>query len=254
MSRPTVLVLAGTAEGRAVAEALADSDAVAPVMSLAGLTEAEAPQNVVVRRGGFGGVGGLASYLRHGGIAAVIDATHPMAARMHHHAVEACRSAGVPCFRVQRREWVPEAGDRWHAVTELEAGFTWLRERATRVFATLGRRSMDLLAEQRDLHFLVRGMVRPPAVPANVTWIAGRPPFTVASEVALLRFHAVEALFVQASGGEATSDKLVAARELGLPVVLLARPQPPEGASGSVADAMSWLAALLGRRAGVKAP
>lgn len=249
MSRATVLVLAGTAEGRAVAEALAGDDAVAPVMSLAGLTEAEAPRDVIVRRGGFGGVGGLAAYLRQGRFAAVIDATHPMAARIHHHAAQACTAAGVPCFRVQRREWLPDAGDRWRAVSDLAAGFAWLRPRASRVFATLGRRALEVMAEERRLHFVVRTIIRPAALPDNVTWVGGRPPFTVASEVALLRFHGIQALFVQASGGEATSDKLVAARELELPVVMLTRPQPPEGASGSVAEALSWLRGLLGSTA-----
>ena len=134
--RPRVLILAGTAEGRAVAETLAVQGTVAPVLSLAGLTEAEAPAGVVVRRGGFGGVGGLASYLKALGFAALVDATHPFAARMHHHATEAARQAGTPCFRVQRRPWLPQAGDRWEAVDALETGLDRLRGRFTRVFAT----------------------------------------------------------------------------------------------------------------------
>ena len=36
--------------------------------------------------------------------------------------------------------------------------------------------------------------------------------------------------------------------ELRLPVVMLTRPQPPEGAAGSVPEALSWLADILGRR------
>jgi len=247
--RPRVLILAGTAEGRAVAETLAAQGTVAPVLSLAGLTEAEAPTGVVVRRGGFGGVGGLASYLRALGFAALVDATHPFAARMHRHATEAARQAGTPCFRVQRRPWLPQAGDRWEAVDALETGLDRLRGRFARVFATLGRRALPRLGEEPDLHFLVRGIVRPDEVPANVTWVAGRPPFPVAAEIRLFRHHAVEALFVQASGGELTADKLDAARELRLPIVMLTPPQPSGGSSsGSVADALAWLDRVLGRR------
>jgi precorrin-6x reductase len=40
---PRVLILAGTAEGRAIAETLASSRTVSPIVSLAGLTDAEAP-------------------------------------------------------------------------------------------------------------------------------------------------------------------------------------------------------------------
>ena len=86
-----------------------------------------------------------------------------------------------------------------------------------------------------------------PAVPDNVVWISARPPFPVEAEVALLRRHEVQGLFVQASGGEITYTKLAAARALGLPVAMLTRPQPPEGAAGSVPEALAWLARLLGR-------
>ena len=247
MSRAAVLVLAGTAEGRAVAQALAAGAMAAPILSLAGLTEAEAPVGVVVRRGGFGGVGGLAAYLRQGRIKAVVDATHPMAARIHHHAVEACRDAGIPCFRVQRREWLPESGDRWQPVADLAAGLDWLRPQARRIFATLGRRALPALAQAKGFHFVVRGMLAPPSLPGNVTWVTGRPPFTVTAEVALLTFHEIEGLFVQASGGELTSAKLTAARERKLPVAMLSRPQSPDGSSGSVADALAWVEGVVRR-------
>ena len=52
-----------------------------------------------------------------------------------------------------------------------------------------------------------------------------------------MRRHEVAALFIQASGGELTYAKIAAARELRLPVVMLTRPQPPAGASGSVPEA-----------------
>jgi precorrin-6A/cobalt-precorrin-6A reductase len=246
--RPRVLILAGTAEGRAIAETLAAQGRMAPVLSLAGLTEAEAPSGVVVRRGGFGGAGGLAAYLRGLRFAALVDATHPFAARMHSHAVAAARNADVPCFRVQRRPWLPEAGDRWHAFDRLEDGLAWLGARADRVFATLGRRALPQLGAEPGLHFIVRGIVRPDDLPSNVTWIAGRPPFPLAGEVRLFRRHAVQALFVQASGGELTADKLAAARELGLPVAMLTPPQAAGGdALGSVAEALAWLEHLLVR-------
>ncbi len=247
--RPRVLILAGTAEGRAIAETLAAQGRVAPILSLAGLTEAQAPADVVVRRGGFGGVGGLAAYLRGLGFAALVDATHPFAARMHTHAVAAAREAAIPCFRIQRRPWLPEAGDRWHAFDELEDGLAWLRGSVHRVFATLGRRALPRLGEETGLHFVVRGIVRPEVLPTNVTWIAGRPPFPLAQEVNVLESHAVEALFVQASGGELTAGKLAAARELGLPVAMLTPPQQSSaGAAGSVADAIAWLERVIAEK------
>jgi precorrin-6A/cobalt-precorrin-6A reductase len=114
------------------------------------------------------------------------------------------------------------------------------------VFATLGRRALPRLGEEERLHFLVRGIVRPDELPANVTWIAGRPPFPLPAEIRLLREHSIQALFVQASGGSLTADKLMAARSLQLPVLLLTPPQVTgASASGSVADALAWTERLL---------
>lgn len=242
-----VLILGGTGEAAALARALAANGWAAPILSLAGLTEAAEVEGVVMRSGGFGGPEGLAAYLRATDVVALIDATHPMAGRISEHAARASAAAGVPRFRLQRAPWVPQAGDRWHPVTTIAEGLAWLEPQARRVFATLGRRGLDELGRAVAFTFVVRGIVRPPVVPQNVTWIRGRPPFPVEAETALFRRHEVAALFVQASGGEVTYAKLEAARALRLPVAMLTRPQPPEGAAGSVPEALAWLGAVLGR-------
>jgi precorrin-6A/cobalt-precorrin-6A reductase len=245
---PRVLILGGTGEAAALARAVADSGWAAPILSLAGLTEAAPVEGVVMRSGGFGGPEGLTAYLRATGVAAVFDATHPFAARITASAAKACSDAGVPRFRLQRASWNPAPGDRWHAAQTLAEGLDWLRPQGRRVFATLGRRALPELGAAQGFTFVVRGIAPPEQVPENVVWISARPPFPVEAEVALFRRHEVQALFVQASGGELTYAKIEAARELRLPVAMLTRPQPPEGAAGSVPEALAWLASVLGRR------
>lgn len=242
-----MLILGGTGEAAALARAVAASGWAAPILSLAGLTEAAPVEGVVMRSGGFGGPGGLAAYIQGTGVAAVFDATHPFAARISEHAVRACAEAGVPRFRLQRAAWELQPGDRWHAVGSIAQGLAWLEPRARRVFATLGRRALEELAKAEAFTFVVRGIVQPDFVPVNVVWISARPPFPLDAEIALLKRHEVQALFVQASGGEVTYTKVAAARALKLPVVMLTRPQPPAGAAGSVPEALSWLAGVLGR-------
>lgn len=248
MSAPRrVLILGGTGEAAELARALAGNGWADPILSLAGLTEAAPVEGVVMRSGGFGGTEGLAAYIRATRVAAVVDATHPFAARISENAAQACAAAAVPRFRVQRALWELRPGDRWHAVGSLAEGLAWLEPRARRVFATLGRRALPELARAQAFTFVVRGIARPEVVPSNVVWVSARPPFPVEAEVALLKRHQIEALFVQASGGEVTYAKIAAARELGLPVAMLTRPQPPEGAAGSVPEALSWLGRVLGR-------
>lgn len=245
--RSRVLVLGGTAEGTAIARAIAGTGWAEPILSLAGLTEAQAIEGVVMRSGGFGGPAGLTDYLRRAGIAAVLDATHPFAQKITASVVEACAQAGVPRFRLHRPDWELQPGDDWHAVDSIAAGLDWLLPRARRVFATLGRRALPELGEARGFTFVTRGITRPPELPENVIWVSGKPPFPLAAEIALLRRHEVRALFVQASGGALTYTKIEAARALRLPVVMLTRPQPPAGAAGSVPEALAWLARVLGR-------
>lgn len=243
-----ILILGGTNEAAALARAVAQSGWATPILSLAGLTDAASVEGVVMRSGGFGGPDGLVQYLRSTGIAAVFDATHPFAAKITAHAAKACMAAGVPRFRLQRANWQLQPGDDWHAVDSLADGLGWLRPRARRVFATLGRRALPDLAAAEAFTFVMRGITRPADLPDNVIWVTGRPPFPVEAETELLRRHEIAALFIQASGGELTYAKLAAARELRLPVVMLTRPQPPEGAAGAAPEALSWLADILGRR------
>ena len=245
MSR--VLILGGTSEAAALARAVAASGWAAPILSLAGLTEAAPVEGVVLRSGGFGGPDGLARYLRATGIAAVFDATHPFAARITEHASKACTAAGVPRFHLQRAGWQLQPGDQWHAVATVAEGLAWLRPLARRVFATPGRRALPELGAAQAFTFVMRGISRPPDLPDNVIWIAGRPPFPIEAEIALFRRHEVAALLIQASGGELTYAKIEAARALRLPVVMLTRPQPPAGACGSAPEALAWLAGILGR-------
>ncbi|HEY9641404.1 MAG TPA: precorrin-6A/cobalt-precorrin-6A reductase, partial [Coleofasciculaceae cyanobacterium] len=50
------------------------------------------------------------------------------------------------------------------------------------------------------------------------------------------------------SGGDATYAKVIAARELGLPIVMIQRPaMPPTEQVADVAGAMDWLKQQVGR-------
>jgi precorrin-6A/cobalt-precorrin-6A reductase len=221
----TVLVLGGTAEARALAARLAGRPGMRVVSSLAGRVRNPALPPGEVRIGGFGGVAGLAGWARAEGVDAVVDATHPFAETMSAHAVAACAHAGLPLLRLTRPGWQPQDGDDWHHVGALAEAAAILPSLGTRVFLTTGRQGLPAFAALDTLWFLIR-CVDPPsgAMPASREVLLARGPYTREAERALMRRFAINVLVTKDSGGSLTAGKLAAARDLGLPVVMVRRP------------------------------
>ena len=243
-----VLVLGGTAEARRLAAALHRDPAYAVTSSLAGRVAVPTLPRGDVRVGGFGGADGLAAWLRGHRTDAVVDATHPFAAQMTANAVAATAATGVPLLVLRRPGWTAGPGDRWHRVLDAAAAAAMLPRLGTRVFLATGSGDLPAFAGL-DAWFLLRAVdPPPPPLPARHHLVLARGPFTADAERALLREHRVDVLVARDSGGELTAAKLVAARELGLPVVLLARPPAPDApAVASVEEAVAWLSAALSR-------
>ncbi|MER7176193.1 cobalt-precorrin-6A reductase, partial [Streptomyces mesophilus] len=199
-----------------------------------------------LRTGGFGGAAGLAAWLREEHVDALIDATHPFAAVISAHAVEAAARCAVPVLALRRPGWSAGPGDVWHDVRSLPEAAELLPELGRRVFLTTGRQRLAAFAGLPG-HFLVRSVEPPePPMPADTEVLLARGPFTVADELELLRTHRVDVLVTKDSGGAATSAKLVAARELSVPVVVVRRPPVPVGVPSvpDLAGALAWLRAF----------
>ena len=242
-----LLLLGGTTEAAALAQALAGDGRFAPTLSLAGRTRAPLRPPVPWRLGGFGGIAGLADYLRATGTRAVLDATHPFAATMKRHAAAAARLTGAARLTLLRPAWQPGPGDRWTGVPGMAEAAATLGPTPRRVFLAIGRQELAAFAAAPQHRYLIRSVDPPdPALlPPNTEWIEGRGPFEAAAEQALLATHGIEAVVCKNSGGDATRGKLDAARALGLPVVMVARPPPPEPPLATeVAGALRWLDAL----------
>ena len=200
-----------------------------------------------VRVGGFGGVDGLVAALGDGGYGRLVDATHPFAARMPHHAAEAAQRAGVSRVRVLRPPWRPGPGDRWDDVDDLAAAARRLGEvGARRVLLTVGRYDLGAFAGfgGEGTRVVVRSIEAPdPEVLPGATVVTARGPFTVEGEAAMLAQHRIDTLVTKNSGAAATAAKLAAARDAGVRVVMVRRPEPPPGPLvESVGDALDWVA------------
>jgi precorrin-6A/cobalt-precorrin-6A reductase len=236
-----VLILGGTAEARELAAAL-DDGGVDVVSSLAGRVANPRLPRGGVRIGGFGGPHGLARWLTEHAITAVVDATHPFAERISASAAQACAAAGIPLLRLERPGWAQRPGDRWHRVPDLTAAAGLVPRLGRRVLLTTGRQGLAAFADVRDTWFLVRCVDPPsPPLPPHHEVVLDRGPYTRAGELGLIGRHAIDLVVTKDSGGRLTEAKLDAARERGLPVIVVQRPPRPDVATvHSVAEARAW--------------
>lgn len=238
----TILLLAGTAEARALAQIMADrgDDVVA---SLAGVVRQPLPLAVPTRTGGFGGEAGFIDYVTKAGITAVIDATHPFAARMTLRTARVCAALGLPYLRLERPGWVPGPGDRWTMIDREEDAAAHVGPGSV-VFLATGRQTIDRYYGLSGSTLYCRQI--DPAVSdfpfPSGSFVIGRPPFSQADEEALFRRLRVDVLVSKDAGGVESRTKLDAARVLGLSVLMIRRPPAPLGVTrvATVAQALDW--------------
>lgn len=242
MSR--ILLLGGVGDALAIARRLAPQD----IYSLAGLGKVPADLPCQVRVGGYGGAEGLAAFMAAEGIDLLLDITHPYAAQISANAARAAELSGVPCWALRRPGWQAGGGDDWREVADWAALSTAL-EPFQRPFFTLGREPLaHLQAIPLHQHWTVRCLDDYPGTP-RARVIGARGPFNLADERALFAAGQFDVLISKNSGSSATEPKLQVARELGLPVLLLARPPLPavDRQFSAVEDVWSALQALPGR-------
>jgi len=238
-----ILILGGITEAYALARELADQPDVRVISSLAGRTENPRLPVGEVRIGGFGGPEGLATYLRDNHIDAVVDCTHPFAARMGWNAAQGCAAAGVPLLRLERPAWVAQDGDLWDDVDDWPEAVALVGAQSKRVLMAVGRQELEPFAGLDHVWFLIRSVEAPDPMPpfAQAEILLARGPFTLESERELLTARRIDTIICKNSGGP-TDAKLAAARELGLRVVIKSRPRRPDTPkAASVDEALDWL-------------
>ncbi len=242
---PRVFILGGTTEARLLGERLARRGDLDVTLSLAGRTASPMPHALPVRIGGFGGAEGLAQHLGAERVDALIDATHPYAIAISANAAEAARSIGVPFLVLHRLAWHAVAGDRWTEVDDTSAAVRAIGRQSRNVFVTLGRNDIATFADAPQHNYLIRSVdpVDPPLPLPRVTYVTARGPFREADDRALMSAHAIGVVISKNSGGSAAYGKIAAARALGIEVIMVRRPPPPDAdfTVSTIDDAVAWL-------------
>ncbi len=246
----TVLILGGTAEGRALADALVDrhGDGLRVISSLAGRTANPRHPKGEVRTGGFGGAEGLATYLTETGVDLIVDATHPFAARISAQAADACERAGVARLMLVRPPWDAADGDRWIPARDTGDAADLLQSMDGPCLITTGINELAAFKDVTGPKLIVR-LIEPPTgdLPlADVQVVIGTPPYRQGDEVVLFGVLGLKTLVTKNAGGDATRAKIDAARQLGVAVIMIARPSMPAGHTvATVDDAMTMIAETL---------
>ncbi|WP_444437500.1 cobalt-precorrin-6A reductase [Pseudomonas sp. A6] len=223
MSGKRILLLGGIGEALAIARRLGPGH----LYSLAGLGKVPDDLNCQVRVGGYGGAEGLADFIAGQGYDLLLDATHPYAAQISRNAACAAQLAGVPCWALRRPGWQPGAGDDWREVEGWAQLIAALAPFERPLF-TLGREPLEHLGEIPEHQFwTVRCLQSLPGT-ERAEVLGARGPFSLEGERELFARLGTDVLVSKNSGSQATEPKLQVARERGVPVVVLARPELPE--------------------------
>ncbi|ACB97069.1 cobalt-precorrin-6A reductase [Beijerinckia indica] len=227
-----ILLLGGTSEASALAKMLARRPDLACLLSLAGRTSAPVAPPISFRIGGFGGIAGLVAFLRDHKIDVLVDATHPFAAIMSDHARVAAREAGVKLITLTRAPWREQEGDHWISVPDMKAATQVLGPIPRRVFLTIGRLQVEAFVMAPQHFYLIRTIEPVEDLPLpDYHVIQDRGPFDAEREAALLVAERIDCLVTKNSGGAATYGKILAARRLGLPVIMVERPETESSAA-----------------------
>ena len=263
-----LLILGGTREAYELAECLVSQfspEQLTVISSLAGVTEHPRQPAGEVRIGGFsdttgtGGKSGLQNYLLQEKISLLVNATHPYAAQISENALAAATELQIPFLRMTRPPWVKQPGDQWIEVPDLAAAGEYLKTEFENsnsdlsgaiVFLTTGNRGLEHFEQCKRCNFVVRTVDVPKldksatAISAwsDATFLQERGPFTLENELNLFRQHAITLLVTKNSGGDSTYAKIEAARKMGIPVLIVERPQlKPSDVCSTVAEVMNFV-------------
>jgi precorrin-6A/cobalt-precorrin-6A reductase len=175
-------------------------------------------------------------------ISAIVDATHPFATTISANAAAAAQCTGTPLLRLERPGWAghPRA-DNWTWVSDVKAARA-AGERSGRPLLTIGRQSLQTFLPWAEKPVTAR-VVDPPdfTLPASWRLLTSRGPYSYPDEQQILIDHRIDLLITKDSGGAHTAAKLDAAADLGVGVVVIARPVRASGdVVATVTEARAW--------------
>jgi precorrin-6A/cobalt-precorrin-6A reductase len=242
--RPSLLLLAGSAEAHALADVL-HARGQSPRIVLPGPERRFAPFDPPAEVQRFATAAQVADYAKTRGITCILDASHGFEADLSRIAAAGAALRDLPYARVLRPAWpIDSFGPLITAAPDVASAASRIAPRAL-VFAATGRASVpDYEPFQGARLFLRQNRAggRAP-LPDFVEIVPGAPPYDRAGEAALFRHLRIDTLICRNVGGLHSRPKLDAAIDLGLRAHVIDRPPPPAGVPVffTPEDAIDWI-------------
>ena len=250
-----LLVLAGTEDGRELADALRrrGHDILVSTLTTYGADLAR-EQGLQVRSGAMDAQT-LKDLVEGGEFAAIVDATHPYAARVKEMAKTVCAELSMPYLRWQRSSLEPEANPLIHWAEDICCAALIAAELGQRILLTTGSKALSEWLSQpslQDKKLYLR--VLPTAeVLARCEFLGFKPnqiiaaqgPFSQEWNEAMFKQLRIEVVITKESGqAGGTLEKVQACLSLNIPLVILKRPVT-DGQNSSLAEFINHLEEFL---------
>ncbi|MCL6518069.1 precorrin-6A reductase [Alicyclobacillus sp.] len=243
-----IFFLAGTSDARALAVALRDAGY--PVLcSVVTDSAAESLRQAGLEaRVGRLDPAGMQSLLQNIGARLLVDASHPFAEEAHRTAMAAAKAAGIPYVRYERAEKSFEGLQRITVVDTYEAAAEVAYERKGSVFLATGGKTLALFAKrlygQPGIRMVVRLLPRIDNMAqcealgiSHRDIVAMLGPFSYELNQALFRHFGTTLMITKESGDAgAVDEKVQAAVDMGIDVVVIARPKLAYGTRFSTVE------------------
>lgn len=162
-------------------------------------------------------------------VIAVIDATHPFATIVSETAMEACLEADIPYIRFERTR---EQTDNTILVADVEEACTVANKLGERIFLTTGSKNLPEFVERLKHKHIIARILPVSAVIRSAEelglvadqLIGMKGPFTTEANKTQLEMTQADVLITKESGKQGGfQEKLVAAAELNIPVIVIRR-------------------------------
>lgn len=232
-----ILLIGGTSETAPLADGIAAAGFEVLVSTATDAPLAIGDHPRISRREGRLDEEGMVTLAGEKGIRAIVDAAHPYAAGAHTAAQRAAQRLGIPCLLFRRAGVDIKAGNVRFAVDHAEAAEMAFAV-GSPVFLTTGSRNLApyvAAALRSGVPYVVRvldtreSLFACRAAGIREEWIiAGRGPFSVEENLAVIRRFGIGVIVTKESGRiGGVEAKLAAANQTNCQVIVIRRPETP---------------------------